>query len=80
MTDNFKFRQTKVFFFLILQLTDQIIGGDDDTTDKQKRTCNSVVAPKDHVINDRFINEIANFDKSRNSGHHSKDGHIDELI
>lgn len=58
-------------------LTDQVVGSDNDATDEQERTRDSVVTSEDHVVDDGFINEIPNFDEARNSGHHAEKGHFD---
>lgn len=62
---------------IISLLTNQVVGSDDDATDEQQRTRDSVVAPEDHVVDDSLIDEIADFDEARNSGHHTEDGHTE---
>jgi len=37
------------------------------------------MAAKNHVVDDGFVDEIANFDESRNSGDHPEDRHAEEL-
>jgi hypothetical protein len=68
----FRFNVTRA----VCLLTDQIIGGDNDATDKQERARDSVVTPKDHVVDNGFIDEITNFHEARNSGHHAEEGHF----
>lgn len=33
------------------------------------------MAPKDHIIDDRLVDQVTDFDEARHSGHHSEDCH-----
>lgn len=37
------------------------------------------MGPEDHIVDHSFVHQETDFDKARNRGHHSKDGHFDEL-
>lgn len=58
-------------------LTDQIVGGDDDATDEEQRARYSIMRSKDHVVDDRLVDEVSNFDEARDSGHHAENGHLE---
>jgi len=58
-------------------LTDQVIGSDYDATNEQQCARDSIVTPKDRVVDDRLIDEIANLHEARDSGHHSENRHCE---
>jgi len=44
--------------------TYQIIGADDDATEKQHGRRDPVMHPENHVVDDGLVNQIPHFDKS----------------
>lgn len=61
-------------------LADQVVGGNDDAGEKEDGGRDPVVGPEHHVVNIRLVDEVADLDKARNGGHHSKYRHLDSKI
>lgn len=58
------------------RLTDKIIGRDKYTAQEQYGRGDSVVHPEHHVVDDGFIDQVADLDEARHRGGHSKQRHL----
>lgn len=38
------------------------------------------MAPEDHVVDDRLVDQVTDFDESRHGGHHPEDRHCKSLF
>lgn len=56
-------------------LTDEIVGRDNDTAHEEYSTSYTVMAPEDHVVDDRLVDQVSHFDEARDGGHHPEDRH-----
>lgn len=48
--------------------TNQIVGGDNDTTNEQYCAGDAIVTAKDHIVNYRLVDQITNLDETGNAG------------
>lgn len=58
-----------------LELTDQIVGRDNDAAHKQYGTSNAIVAPENQVVDDRLVDEIAHLYEAANGRDQSEKRH-----
>lgn len=48
----------------MIKLTDQIVGGHDDATHEEYGTGDAIVAPENHVVDDRLFDQVAHLHKT----------------
>lgn len=63
----------------IFSLTDKVISCDEYAAKEEDSGGDSVVHPEHHVVNDGFVDQVADLDEARHRGHHSKDRHLEFL-
>lgn len=65
---------------MVKQLTNQIIGSNEYAAEEEDGWRDAVVHPEDHVIDDRFVDQVADFYKARYSGHQAEYCHLVKLL
>ena len=61
------------------RVTYEIVGRYEDAGEEQNGGGNPVMAPEDDIVNDGFLDQVADLDEPRHCGHKCQNGHLARL-